>query len=151
VIVRDAVDDELDALAAAVAQQPLLGRYGTGAEKLAEGLHEACSRGELLVVEEGGRAVGLAWFLPSGTLSHGGYLRLIALAPGQEGRGLGAALLDEVERRTAERSRYLFLLVSEWNAPARRFYAARGYAEVGTLRGYGRPDADEVLCIKQLR
>jgi GNAT superfamily N-acetyltransferase len=145
--VRDARPDEIDALADAVAPQPLLQRYEVDIPKLALALHEAQQQGQLLVAEEDGRALGFAWFLPDGTFASGGYLRLIALVPGCEGRGLGAALLDEVERRVAPRP--LFLLVSHWNQGARRFYASRGYSEVGTLPGFVRADTDEVICFKK--
>lgn len=150
-IVRDARADEFAALARAVADQPLLRRYEIGGERLAQLLGEAHGRGDpLIVVEEGGRACGFCWFLPSGTLGAGGYLRLIALAPGSEGRGLGAALLDELERRVAASSRHLFLLVSHWNQGAQRFYARRGYVEVGRLPAFVRADTDELIFHKRL-
>jgi ribosomal protein S18 acetylase RimI-like enzyme len=151
VTVRDARVDELDALAAEVVAQPLLQRYQATAAGLARQLAEAHARGDgLILVEEGGRARGLAWFLPTGTFAAGGYLRLIALVPGVERRGLGARLLDEVERRVAAHSRWLFLLVSDWNQEARRFYAARGYREVGRLPAFVRADTDEIVTCKRL-
>ncbi len=151
-IVRDARAGELRLLADTVAGQPLLERYEMSADKLERELTAALSRGDqVLVAEEGGRAVGFAWFLATGTFGGGGYLRLIALEPGCEGKGLGAALCDEMERRVSLGSRNLFLLVSHWNAGARRFYAQRGYQEVGTLPAFVRPDTDEVICWKRLR
>ena len=146
-LVREARDGEIDALAAEVAPQPLLQRYQVDIPKLALAMHEAQKSGQLLVAEEDARALGFAWFLPTGTFANGGYLRLIALVPGHEGRGLGAALLDEVERRVAPRP--LFLLVSHWNHGARRFYAARGYLEVGRLPAFVRADTDEIVCMKK--
>ncbi|HZS35739.1 MAG TPA: GNAT family N-acetyltransferase [Polyangia bacterium] len=150
-IVRDATSGDLPQLAAAVATQPLLQRYGTQAAKLARDLAAALEAGQgMLVAEDGARLLGIAWFLPSGTFAAGGYLRLIALAPGEEGHGAGGALLDEVERRVAQASRSLFLLVSHWNEGARRFYARRGYVEVGTIPAFVRADTDEVICYKRL-
>jgi ribosomal protein S18 acetylase RimI-like enzyme len=150
--VRDARADELAALAHAVANQPLLQRYEIAGDRLAQLLGEAHGRGDpLIVVEEGGRARGFCWFLPSGTLGAGGYLRLIALEPGTEGRGLGGALLDELERRVALSSRHLFLLVSHWNSAAQRFYVRRGYLEVGRLPAFVRADTDELIFHKRLK
>jgi ribosomal protein S18 acetylase RimI-like enzyme len=150
-LVRDARSEDVRELAPELAALPLLTRYGTSAERLAADLDAALGRGEgLIVVEEAGRTAGLAWFLPTGTFALGGYLRLIALRAGTEGQGLGAALLDEVERRVAARSRSLFLLCSHWNQAARRFYAGRGYHEVGVLPGFVRADTDEVICMKRL-
>ena len=149
--VRAARADELPALALAVAPQPLLQRYEVTAARLGQLLVEAVGRGEpLLVAEADGVARGFAWFLRTGTFGGGGYLRLIALEPGREGGGIGAALLDAVERDVAAHARHLFLLVSDWNDRARRFYARRGYAEVGRLPGFVRADTDEIICWKRL-
>lgn len=150
-IVRAARLDELSALATAVASQQLLTHYEIGSTRLAQLLAEAIGRGEpVLVVDDGGVARGFAWYLYSGTLGVGGYLRLIALAPGTEGQGAGAALLDAVEADVATRARHMFLLVSHWNDGARRFYARRGYSEVGKLPAFVRADTDEIICWKRL-
>ena len=150
-VVRPARLDELSALATVVAPQPLLTHYEISSTRLAQLLAEAITRGEPVVVaDDGKRAVGFAWFLYSGTLGVGGYLRLIALAPGAEGQGAGAALLDAVEADVATRARHMFLLVSHWNEGARRFYARRGYAEVGRLPAFVRADTDEIICWKRL-
>jgi ribosomal protein S18 acetylase RimI-like enzyme len=151
VIVRPARLDELSALATAVASQKLLTHYEIGSTRLAQLLAEAIGRGEpVLVVDDGGLPRGFAWYLYSGTLGVGGYLRLIALAPGTEGQGAGAALLEAVEADVATRARHLFLLVSHWNDGARRFYARRGYSEVGRLPAFVRADTDEIICWKRL-
>jgi len=151
-MIRDARAGELAELAAAVVAQPLLSRYEVTAERLARDLQQALDRGDpVLVAEEDGRAVGFAWFFPTGTFGIGAYLRLIALIPGLEGRGSGGALVDEMERRATLTSRHLFLLVSQWNEGARRFYRARGYQEVGTLPAFVRADTDEIICWKRLR
>jgi ribosomal protein S18 acetylase RimI-like enzyme len=151
-MIRDARKEDIPQLAAACAAQPLLVRYGRSEELLAADFAGALSRGEgLLVVEEGGALRGFAWFLDRGTFGGGGYLRLIALAPGSERAGLGGALLDEVERRVASQSRHMFLLVSSWNKEAREFYARRGYAECGALPSFVLTDTDEIICWKRLR
>jgi ribosomal protein S18 acetylase RimI-like enzyme len=149
--VRPAQRDELAAVATLVVGQPLLMRYGATAAGLTRDLNGALDRGEPVLVADDGQLHGFAWFLRNGTFAQGGYLRLIALAPGAEGRGMGRALLQEVERQVAEHSRNLFLMVSHWNEGARRFYAARGYSEVGRLPAFIRPDTDEIICWKRLR
>jgi ribosomal protein S18 acetylase RimI-like enzyme len=151
VIVRPARLDELSQLATAVATQELLVRYEISSTRLAQLLAEAIGRGEpVLVADDGGSARGFAWYLYAGTLGVGGYLRLIVLAPGAESHGAGGALLDAVEADVATRARHLFLLVSHWNEGARRFYARRGYAEVGRLPAFVRADTDEIICWKRL-
>jgi ribosomal protein S18 acetylase RimI-like enzyme len=149
--IRELAPEDLDPLSRALAGQPLMARYGTTADGLRGSLERARSRGDgLLVADEAGAPCGLAWFLVEGTLALGGYLRLIALRPGSEGRGTGSALLAEVERRVRARSPNLFLLVTSDNDRARRFYAARGYAECGALPSLVREGIDEVLMWKRL-
>ena len=85
-----------------------------------------------------------------GTLGLGGYLRLIAVVPGRERSGVGTALLAAFERTVAAESRHAFLLVSDFNAEAQRFYERHGYHRVGTLSRFVLPDADELLYWKRL-
>ena len=150
-VVRDARESDLTEIANAVAAQPLLDRYGVTAAALEKNLGSAMARGDdLMVAEEGDALCGMAWFLRSGTFALGGYLRLIAVFPGREGRGIGGLLLDEVEQRTKLVSRFLFLLVSAHNTDARRFYEKRGYSEAGELKALLKPDLDEIILWRQL-
>ncbi len=143
---------EVPALAAALAALPLMVRYRRDAGALARALEAARVRGEgLLIAEEGGAPRGLAWFLPSGTLALGGYLRLIAVLPGAEGKGTGVALLRAFEAETARLSAHAFLLVSDFNEGAIRFYEREGYARVGAMPGLVLPEVAEVLYWKKLR
>lgn len=149
--IRAVVPQELPALARALAAVPLMVRYRRDAGALERALAGACARGEgLLVAEEAGAPLGIAWFLREGTLAMGGYLRLIAVLPGAEGKGTGAALLEAFERDVAARSAHAFLLVSDFNAGAQRFYERHGYARVGALPALVLPDVAEVLYWKRL-
>ena len=150
--IRPLTREDVPALAAALAGLPLMVRYGRDAAALARSLEAALGRGEgLLVEEEAGTLRGLAWFLPAGTLALGGYLRLIAVVPGAEGQGTGRALLRAFEAETARRSGHAFLLVSDFNEGAIRFYEREGYARVGPLPGLVLPDVAELLYWKRLR
>lgn len=143
---------EIPSLARALAELPLMIRYRRDAAALERSLGAAHGRGEgLLVAEDGGAIRGLAWFLREGTLALGGYLKLIAMLAGAEGRGIGAALLAAFEAETAARSAHAFLLVSDFNTGAQRFYERHGYERVGALPGLVLPDVAEVLYWKRLR
>ncbi|HET8539496.1 MAG TPA: GNAT family N-acetyltransferase [Anaeromyxobacter sp.] len=149
--VRALAPHEIPALARALAGAPLMVRYGRSPGALEAALAEAHARRErLLVADEGGAIRGLAWFLTRGTLALGGYLRLIAMLPGAEGRGGGATLLAAFEAETAKESRHAFLLVSDFNEGARRFYERHGYVRAGALPGLVLPDVAEVLYWKRL-
>jgi ribosomal protein S18 acetylase RimI-like enzyme len=151
-MIRALAAEDLPALARALAALPLMVRYGNTPEKLERALSAALGRGEgLLVAEEGGALAGLAWFLTTGTLAMGGYLRLIAVLGAGEGRGTGSALLTAFEAAVARESAHAFLLVSDFNAGAQRFYERHGYGRVGALPGLVLPDVGELLYWKRLR
>ncbi len=150
--VRPLAAAEIPALARALADVPLMVRYARTPQALEGALAAAHARGErLLVADDGGAIRGLAWFLTHGTLALGGYLRLIAMLPGAEGKGAGAALLSAFEAETASESRHAFLLVSDFNTGAQRFYERHGYVRAGALRGLVLPDVAELLYWKKLR
>jgi GNAT superfamily N-acetyltransferase len=149
--VRPLSEADVAPLAAGLAALPLMVRYGRTAERIEGDLRAARARGDGLLVADDGAVRGLAWFLPSGTLALGGYLRLIAVLPGAQGGGVGAALLDAFEEATARASRHAFLLVSDFNADAQRFYERRGWSRVGALPGLVLPDVAELLYWKRLR
>jgi ribosomal protein S18 acetylase RimI-like enzyme len=144
---------DVDRLAHALATLPLMIRYRRGEEALATDLRAAIDRGDdVLVHDLGGGADGLAWFTTSGTFGAlGGYLRLIAVAPGCEGKGVGVALLAAFETAVTARSRHAFLLVSDFNDAAQRFYARHGYSRIGTVPAAVLPGVDELIYWKRLR
>ncbi len=151
-MIRPLAAADLPDLAAGLADLPLLRRYGRSAEKLQGTLEGALARGEgLLVAEQGGAPAGLAWFLASGTLALGGYLRLLAVLGPFQGRGLGAQLLAAYEAETARSSAHSFLLTSLSNAGAQRFYERLGYRRVGLLPSLVVEGEDEALYWKRLR
>jgi GNAT superfamily N-acetyltransferase len=151
-VIRSLAPEDLPALSAGLAALPLLARYGRTATEISASLGAARARGEgLLVTEEGGAPLGIAWFLPTGTLALGGYLRLLAVVGPAQGRGLGTVLLSAYEEETARSSAHAFLLTSEENQAAQRFYARHGYLRVGVLPKLVLPDQDEVLYWKRLR
>ena len=150
--IRPLQPGEVAALAGDLARLPLLRTYGRGAAALAADLGAALARGDrLLAAAEGSAVRGLAWFLPGGTFALGGYLKLIAVAPGSEGKGVGAALLAAFEAEVAASSRHAFLLVSDFNEGAQRFYERHGYARCGALPGLVLPGVAELVYWKRLR
>jgi GNAT superfamily N-acetyltransferase len=149
---RPADAADLDPIAAALGRLPLMARYRRPADRLASDLQAAHARGDgLLVAERDGAILGLAWFLRHGTLGMGGYLKLIAVLDGATGKGTGARLLAAYEQEVAASSAHGFLLVSDFNADAQRFYERHGWTRVGALPRLVLPDVDELLYWKRLR
>jgi ribosomal protein S18 acetylase RimI-like enzyme len=151
-MIRDAVLADADAVAARLGSLPLLARYGLSAADLARRLREAILRGDgVLVACENDSPVAFAWFLTGGTFAAGGYLRLIAVAPEHQSNRLGKSLLDEVEARVrVAGASSMFLLVSDFNQAAQRFYRSHGYSQAGRLAKFVRDDVDELIFWKQL-
>jgi GNAT superfamily N-acetyltransferase len=149
---RHATAADLAPLAAGLARLPLMLRYGRGADRLLADLSASLARGDgLLLALEGGRPAGLAWFLRQGTLGMGGYLRLMAVLPEAQARGAGAALLAAFEAEVSAGSPHAFLLCSDFNAPAQRFYERHGWTRVGALPALVLPDVTELIYWKRLR
>lgn len=168
VTVRRAAAQDADAvrlLGQEVAALPLLVRYGTTPAGLGEDLARLAAAQDppdslqasdrLLLCWGAGdaqdRPAGFARFQIEGTLGAGGYLRLIALRPGRDGGGLGAALLRAVEDEVRLKSPHLFLLTSDFNHGAQRFYERHGYARVGALPDFARRGIAELIYCKRLR
>lgn len=140
------------ALAELMARSPLLRRYGVTRRRawasLGEGLRE---RDLILVALDGRDLIGLAWVIATRALDRAAYLRLLLVAEGAQSRGVGAALLEDAERRVSTRgSRHMVLLVTTTNRRARTFYRRQGYRHVGSLPGFVRPKIGESLYVKTL-
>jgi GNAT superfamily N-acetyltransferase len=97
---------------------------------LAETLFGPRPAAEVLLAEEGGRAVGFALFFQnySTFLARPGiYLEDLFVEPALRGKGIGKALLKAVARLAVERGCGRFeWAVLDWNAPAIGFYESLG-------------------------
>lgn len=151
-MIRALVPADIATLAAGLAELPLMQKYARTTEALASDFRAAYERGESLFVWDSGKGPdGILWFFPTGTFAMGGYLRLIAIVPRATGGGAGAKLLAEFESHVGASSRHAFLLVSDFNVDAQRFYEKHGYKKVGVLDKLVRPDVDELIYWKRLR
>jgi GNAT superfamily N-acetyltransferase len=151
-VIRPLRPSDVPQLAAELARLPLLVRYRRDAARIARDLEEALARDDgLLVDDRDGRPRALAWFQRGGTLGVGGYLRLLAVSAEATGEGIGAALLAAFEAEVARESRHAFLLVSDFNEGAQRFYERHGWARAGALPGLVLPDVVELVYWKRLR
>jgi ribosomal protein S18 acetylase RimI-like enzyme len=151
-VLRPIEEKDLPGLAAGLARLPLMERYRRPEEKLRADLAAALGRGDgLFGAEVGGALAGFCWFLHHGTLGMGGYLKLIAVLDGAQGQGMGSALLGVYEAEVSRAASHGFLLVSDFNAPAQRFYERHGWTRVGALPKLVLPDVDELVYWKRLK
>jgi len=149
-VIREARREDAAALAALPLGHPLFERYGFEAAGTARSLIAAMEAGEgVLLAERDGRPVGFAWWVARGAFGRSPYLRLLVVDRAWSGGGIGGALLDAVEARAFAAAADLFLLVTDDNTAAQRFYARRGFAEVGRLPDYVRSGITEVVMRKR--
>jgi GNAT superfamily N-acetyltransferase len=142
---------DMPALAAWMVEAPLWKRYDLTVEKAVANFEGGLSRGEWLIVAEMDRQTcGFAWAIPKGAFGRSPYLRLIGVQPNKAGSGIGAQLLDAIERLALSVSIDLFLLVSDFNDGARRFYIRQGYEQIGAIPAYVVPDVTELIFRKRL-
>jgi GNAT superfamily N-acetyltransferase len=145
--------EDFPLLAAWMVELPLFQRYGLAVSGAVASFAAGLARGDWLLTadEDAERACGFAWVMPGGAFGRSPYLRLIGVRADRAGGGLGAALLADVERRAAEVAADLFLLVSDFNEGAQRFYRRAGYQQVGSIPGYVLPDVAELIYRKRLK
>lgn len=148
--IRAADPRDLAALARLVDGHALFVRYGIERATLEHALAAGLVAGDVvLAAEEDGRPQGLAWWSPRGAFARSPYLRLLVVARDAVGRGTGAALMDDFEAAAFATAEDAFALVTIDNDAARRFYARRGYVEVGELPDYVREGITEVVLRKR--
>ena len=95
-----------------------------------------------------GSCLGYIWVQEDGCFSHFPYLRSFAVQRRYRNKGIGTALLQYFEKLTP--SHRFFILVSELNNEAMRFYVRHGYIDVGKIPDLFRPGICEIILTKHL-
>jgi ribosomal protein S18 acetylase RimI-like enzyme len=106
-----------------------------------------------VMCEESGSLVGYSCYGPIPGTDSSFDLYWIAVDPGQQGRGLGRAIIEEVERRirSAGGQRvYIETSSKEQYLPTRRFYSSCGYHEEAVLKDFYRNGDSKVIYSKVL-
>jgi ribosomal protein S18 acetylase RimI-like enzyme len=151
ITIRRFEPNDAERCGAIVGATPLWQRYGLGAARASELMVGASGRGDRLVVAQGDESVaGFAWWIPRGAFGRSAYLRLIGVDPAIRSRAIGSALLSAFEEDARTLAPDCFLLVSDFNVDAQRFYARHGYFEAGRIPAYVLPDVTEILYRKVL-
>lgn len=150
-IIRPMTHADLPTLAAWMVDLPLFHRYNLTVERAIANFEAGLSRGDWLITADAdSNAAGFAWAIPNGAFGRSPYLRLIGVRADVTSHGIGAALLAEIERMAAEKSNDLFLLVSDFNEDAQRFYLRQNYTQIGAIPDYVVPGVAELIFRKRL-
>jgi ribosomal-protein-alanine N-acetyltransferase len=76
------------------------------------------------------------------------WVQTMAVAPEQQGRGVGALLLGELlEEAARRRQRVVSLEVRAGNGRAQRLYERHGFVRTGVRRGYYEPDGEDAVLM----
>ena len=149
IIVRPLTHADIEGIASWVAATPLWQRYGVTetsfAERLATGL---ASGATIFVAERAGMVLGFVWFVERGAFNRSAYIQLIGVRPETRSDGVGQALMEFAETHT--QSHEMFLLASDFNMDAQRFYERLGYHQVGRLDNYVVAGIGELIFWKKL-
>lgn len=150
--IRFMTEDDIPVITGWMVLIPLWQRYNLTAEKINAQFEKALKAQDILLVADvaGYPACGFAWCLPGGAFGRSMYLRLIGIHPECARFGVGSVLLAEVERHALEARQDLFLLVSDFNMDAQRFYRRHGFDQVGAIPAYVLPDVTELIYRKRL-
>jgi ribosomal protein S18 acetylase RimI-like enzyme len=149
-IVRPMQPDDARLCARWMAQTPLWQRYGVTEPGALHRFELGLEQGALIAIAERiGQPVGFVWYTLRGAFNRSGYIPLIGVAPNEYSQGIGQALMDHAEDRVFQHVGELFLLVSDFNQAAQRFYRQRGYIQVGALPDYILPGVSELIYYKR--
>lgn len=148
--IRSMTPDDIPACARWIAETPLWQRYGVTEQSIGERLRAGLAKAAMIfVAERANQVVGFIWMVERGAFNRSGYVQLVGVCPGARGCGIGRALMEFAERQLFAQSREIFLLVSDFNTDAQRFYRRLGYRQVGKLEDYVIPGVSELIFWKR--
>jgi ribosomal protein S18 acetylase RimI-like enzyme len=110
--------------------------------------------GDFWLTADAGEPAAVAYCAPERMTQGAWNLLLIAVHPGSQGRGIGGALLREVERSLVAQGERV-LLVETSGLPTfartRDFYRKHGYGEEARIRDYYQEGEDKIVFRKLVR
>ncbi len=148
--IRPMVESDIGPLARLMAETPLWQRYGLTGESAARRFRDGLARGVTIAVAEvDGEPAGFIWYVARGAFNRSGYIVLLGVRSDMRGQGIGRALLERAEAALFATATDVFLLVSDFNRDAQRFYARQGYQFVGAIPDYVAPGITEIILRKR--
>ncbi len=104
---------------------------------------------------DGNTIQGVIWYQREGLFHSFPYLHMIAVRGDCRHRGVGKRLMDFFEQDSLQGGKNkmrtkVFLLVSDLNCAAQKFYLYRGYKEMGRLGSLFRKGITEKLFMKNV-
>ncbi len=149
ITIRPMTPADIPACAKWIAGTPLWQRYHVTEQSIGERLRTGLEQGATIyVADRAGEVLGFLWLVARGAFARSDYVQLIGVRPSERSRGVGRALMEFAEAKSLAEGRALFLLVSDFNMDAQRFYQRLGYRQVGQLDDYVIPGVTELIYCK---
>lgn len=125
-------------------------KYGYKEERIKNMMIDLIEKDENIytaIVDED--VVGLVWYDLKGAFSISPYLRLIIVDKKSKGMKVGTSLIDFYEEQCKKTDKQYFLLVSDFNVEAIKFYEKRGYEKIGVIPSFIKKEINEIIMIKK--
>lgn len=157
--IRDARQNDVSAITTIAVETEMFDADGaTFVDDVVTGILDGTLSDHHFLVTEGsnGSVVGAAYFAPEPFSDRMWNLYFIAVHPSHQGKGIGGALVDHVERHLRragpDTSQVLIVETSSTDqyARTREFYPKQGYVEEARIRRFYGPDDDKVVYWKRL-
>ena len=95
-----------------------------------------------------GRCIGFMGVINNGCFRIFSYLAILAVKREYRNKGIGKALVDKFEDIGFKREEKVFILVSDFNQSAQKFYRKLGYKKVGNIPDLYKIGVSENLLVK---
>lgn len=145
---------DIEPCAAMMVATPLWQRYGVTPASAIERFTAGLTAGETILIadseDQEHKVLGFIWLVLRGAFNRSGYIQLVGVAPAYRNQGIGHRLLLYAETYFRPHTRDIFLLCTEFNTEAQRFYSRLGYVQVGSLADYILPGIAELVYRKRL-
>ena len=127
-----------------------LGRkYFSNTTNAERAIIEGFERNNIYVALYLGECIGFMYYIPGGAFHSFPYLHIIAIKEAYRSKGIGKQMLDFLEKELFKISDKLFLVTSDFNTDAIRFYKKNGYKQVGMIPNLYRKGITEYLFMKE--
>jgi ribosomal protein S18 acetylase RimI-like enzyme len=159
VMIRPAALDDVPAIRAIAIDTEMFDTDGaTFVDDVVAGILDSTLSDHHFVVAEGpdGTVIGAAYYAPEPFSDRLWNLYFLAVRPGEQGRSIGATLVDHVERHLQlagpDMAQVLIVETSSTDqyARTREFYPKQGFVEEARIRRFYGPDDDKVVYWKPL-
>jgi len=118
---------------------------GSARKAITEGLKQ----GNIFVVLQAKECIGFMWCILNGAFHSFHYLHIIALKENYRGRSVGGKMMDYLHGMVFKNSDKIFLVATDFNPDANKFYEKMGYRQVGEIPSLYRSGITEYLMMKE--